>query len=163
MNDYITTELSSAPTAEPSIGASGTITSSGRNGLSARDRERERERKEYEEAHFTRLPGESKAEKRKRRKIEERIEGREGGRREMMGGEDWSGLGGLGDRVSRSIGGGERGKASVLERREKRRRERDREEGQRGDGMGSAVGIGGAFNRRKAVLERRDAKRRRRG
>jgi U3 small nucleolar ribonucleoprotein protein LCP5 len=160
LHSYIRDELSSAPAPEPSIGAQGTITSSGRSGLSVRDRERERERTEYEESHFTRLPGESKAEKRKRRKIEART----GKGREVMGGEDWSGLGGLGERVSRSISGAGGEGRGVLERREKRRRERERErgEGQRGDGRGGNEGIGGAFRRRKEVLEGREAKRRRR-
>lgn len=156
LNEFIQSELSSQPIAEPSIGT--TLTQSGRSTLSARDREREAERTQYEESHFTRLPGESKAERRKRKKSEEKM----GIKRDVMGGEDWSGLGGLGDRVVRSVSGGDRGREreNVLVRREKRRR--DREEGQRGDGMGESIDIGGKFNRKRAIMEGREAKRRRR-
>lgn len=88
----------------------------------------------------------SKAEKKK----EKARRGRES--RDMYGGEDWTGLGGLGDRVSRSVAGGSRG--GVLERREKRKRETG--DGPRGDG----VGIGESFEKRRRVLKGREGKRR---
>lgn len=104
LTEYIDEELSSAPYAQPSIGSNNTILDYGRGGMSQRDREKERERTEYEETNFTRLPGETKAERRKAR-----IRG-EKDRRDMFGGEDWTGLGGFGDRVSRSVGGRGRGR-----------------------------------------------------
>ena len=67
MNEYIDEELSSTPFAQPSIGSNATILQGGRSGMSLKDREKEKERTEYEEKHFTRLPGESKAERRKAR------------------------------------------------------------------------------------------------
>lgn len=148
LTEYIDEELSSAPHAQPSIGSNNTILDYGRGGMSQRDREKERERTEYEEKHFTRLPGESKAERRKARLRGEKD------RRDMFGGEDWTGLGGLGDRVSRSVSGRGDGDG-VLKRREKRR-ERATEDGPRGDGMGEG------FEKRRRILEGREAKRKRR-
>jgi U3 small nucleolar ribonucleoprotein protein LCP5 len=136
MNEYVSSELSSAPQAVPSIGSNRTITDGGRSGLSARERERQRERTEYEERNFTRLPGESKAEKRKRK-----ARGEE--RRDMFGGEDWTGLGGLGDRIERSVAGGKG--EGVLKRREKRRATED---APRSDGLQ----IGDSFEKRRKVL-----------
>jgi U3 small nucleolar ribonucleoprotein protein LCP5 len=136
MNEYVSSELSSAPQAVPSIGSNRTITDGGRSGLSARERERQRERTEYEELNFTRLPGESKAEKRKRK-----ARGEE--RRDMFGGEDWTGLGGLGDRIERSVAGGKG--EGVLKRREKRRATED---APRSDGLQ----IGDSFEKRRKVL-----------
>ena len=106
-----------------------------------------------------RLPGESKAE---RRKARARGEGGVNGGRDMFGGEDWTGLGGLGDRVVRSVkrgrdgedGGGRR--ENVLERRGKRRREReDAPDGPREDGRGELGRIGEAFEKRRKVLQDR--------
>ncbi|ETN44178.1 uncharacterized protein HMPREF1541_10728 [Cyphellophora europaea CBS 101466] len=149
MNEYIDDELSSAPRAQPSIGSNNTIVDRGRGGVSQRDLEKQRERTEYEERNFTRLPGESKAEKRKARKRGE------GERRDMFGGEDWTGLGGLGDRIGRSVTGGE--KEGKLKRREKRRATED---APRGDGLQ----IGDSFEKRRKVLagraDRRSGKRR---
>ena len=147
MNEYIDEEMSSVPRAQPSIGSNNTILQSGRSGLGLKDREKERERTEYEEKHFTRLPGESKAEKRKARARGE------GGRKDVFGGEDWSGLGGLGDRVSRSVSGG--GREGLLKRREKRRATED---GPRGDGR--ELGIGESFDKRRRILEGREGRRR---
>lgn len=152
LDEYITEETSNAPTAQPSIGSNNTITQSGRvhTSMSSRDRDAERERTAYEEASFTRLPAASKADKKKDRARR----AREG--RDMFGGEDWTGLGGLGDRIERSVSGRGGGKGGVLERREKRKRETG--DLPRGDG----VGIGESFEKRRKVLAGRDRKKGRR-
>lgn len=153
MNEYITDELSSAPIAQPSIGSNNTILDRGRTGHTQRDVDKQRERTDYEERHFTRLPGESKAEKRKARK-----RGEGGERRDMFGGEDWTGLGGLGDRIGKSVsGGGVVEREGKLQRREKRRATADLP---RGDGMQ----MGDSFEKRRKVLaaksDRKSSKRR---
>jgi U3 small nucleolar ribonucleoprotein protein LCP5 len=147
LDDYISSELSQAPQAQPSIGSNLTIVNRGRGALSARDRQKEKERTAYEEANFQRLPSESKAERRKARQRGEGV------RRNQYGGEDFVGLGDVGDRVARSVG--EKGKESVMERRAKRRR--DVGDSVRGDGLG----IGDAFEKRRKVADRRAAKKRR--
>jgi len=145
VDEYIDDEVSTAPRAQPSIGSNSTILDRGRGGLSTRDREKLRERTDYEERNFVRLPGESKAEKRKARARGEN-------RRDMFGGEDWTGLGGLGDRINRSVVGRKGEKESVLERREKRKRETV--DGPRGDG----TAIGDAFEKKRKVLQGRAEK-----
>lgn len=150
LDEYVSSELSSAPLAEPSIGSNSTILDRGRGSLSARQREKERERTEYEERNLARLPGESRAEKRKAR-----MKG-EGGARNMYGGEQWVELGEVGDRVARSVGKRRDGGRGVLERREKRRRDD-------GDERGGGVSIGEMFEKRKRVMEGRAEKKARKG
>ena len=58
LDEFIATELSVAPIAEPSIGS--TIISGGRRNRTARERDGENERRLYEEAHFVRLPTDTK-------------------------------------------------------------------------------------------------------
>ncbi|KAL9599431.1 MAG: hypothetical protein Q9219_003868 [cf. Caloplaca sp. 3 TL-2023] len=91
LDTFIREELSSAPVAEPSIGAD--------NGLRGRDAQRERERKEYEELRLVRLPAEGGKKKGKRER--ERIAG---GFEEVLGGAGE----GLGEAVKG--GGGKRRK-----------------------------------------------------
>ncbi|KAL2436385.1 hypothetical protein ABEF95_009472 [Exophiala dermatitidis] len=158
LDEYIDEELSTAPRSQPSIGSNNTILQHGRGAMSSRDREKERERAEYEESNFVRLPAESKAERRKAR-----LRG-QGNQRDMFGGEDWTGLGGLGDRINRTVAGRSRGEgANLLERREKRRRETT--DGPRGDGSSAgAVGIGETFEKRRKIMQQRaEKKNRRRG
>ena len=145
LEEYVNTELSSAPAAQPSIGSSGTILNHGRSSMSARGREKERERTEYEEKNFTRLAKESKADRRKA------LARGEGGRKNMYGGEDFVGLGDLGDGVSRSVG--RKGASSVLERRDKRRREHD--------DMSGGVRMGEGFEKKRRILEGRARKKHR--
>lgn len=161
LDEYIDEELSTAPRAQPSIGSNNTIVKHGRGAMSSRDREKERERQEYEERNFVRLPGESKAERRKARLRGERNQ------RDMFGGEDWTGLGGLGDRIHRTVAGRARGEGTnLLERREKRRR--DTQDGPRGDGSsaaGAAAGgsaIGETFEKRRKIMQQRAEKKARR-
>jgi U3 small nucleolar ribonucleoprotein protein LCP5 len=153
LDEYIDEELSAAPRAQPSIGTGNTIVKHGRGAMSSRDREKERERTEYEERNFVRLPGESKAEKKKAR-----LRG-EGNKRDLFGGEDWTGLGGLGDRINRTVAGRSRNEgSSVLERRQKRGR--DTQDGPRGDGLG----IGESFEKKRKIMQQRaEKKARRRG
>ncbi|KIV79815.1 hypothetical protein PV11_07360 [Exophiala sideris] len=151
LDEYIDEELSTAPRAQPSIGSNSTIVKHGRGTMSSRDREKERERTDYEERNFVRLPAISKAEKRKAR-----LSG-ESNRRDLFGGEDWTGLGGLGDRINRTVAGKARGEGgSVLERREKRRR--DTQDGPRGDG----AAMGDSFEKRRKILQGRAEKKGRR-
>ncbi|RMZ82642.1 hypothetical protein DV738_g1658, partial [Chaetothyriales sp. CBS 135597] len=144
LNEYIDEELSSTPRAQPSIGSNNTILDMGRGGLSQRDREKERERTEYEERNFTRLREPSKKERREARRKGQL------NNRDVFGGEDWTGLGGLGDRLSKSVTLGRRERDSVLKRREKRRATEDLP---RGDGTGT--GIGDSFEKKRRVLEAR--------
>jgi U3 small nucleolar ribonucleoprotein protein LCP5 len=157
LDEYIDEELSSAPRAQHSIGSTSTMTEHGRKSISAREAEKQRERTDYEERNFTRLPGESKAE---RRKAKQR--GEKDGGRDMFGGEDWTGLGGLGDRVSKSVAG-RAGGGGLMERREKRRRETV--DSPRGDGRdGGGMGIGESFEKRRRTMQHRaDKKTRRKG
>jgi U3 small nucleolar ribonucleoprotein protein LCP5 len=158
LDEYIDEELSSAPRAQHSIGSTSTMTEHGRKSISAREAEKQRERTDYEERNFTRLPGESIAE---RRKAKQR--GEKDGGRDMFGGEDWTGLGGLGDRVSKSVAGRAGGGGGLMERREKRRRETV--DSPRGDGRdGGGMGIGESFEKRRRTMQHRaDKKTRRKG
>lgn len=81
LDEFIATELSSAPIAEPSIGS--TIISGGRRNKTQRERDDEAERRAYEESHFIRLPKESKNDGAKKGG-----RARDGG----FGGEEWRNL-----------------------------------------------------------------------
>lgn len=109
VDEYINTELSGAPIAEPSIGT--TIVSGGRRVKGAAERAREAERAEYEESNFVRLPKESKKVEAERRRKD----------RGVFGGEEMRGLGEMGDRVGRMTG--------------KRKVARETVDGQRGEGF----------------------------
>ncbi|KAL8779551.1 MAG: hypothetical protein Q9213_006879, partial [Squamulea squamosa] len=61
LDTFVREELSTAPLAEPSIGAG--------TGLRGRDAEKERERKEYEELRLVRLPSEGEKKKGRRERI----------------------------------------------------------------------------------------------
>lgn len=134
IDEFVTTEMSSAPIAEPSIGS--TIQRSGRHVLSQKEREEERERREYEEMNLVRLPKESKQERAKRRR-------QEGG----FGGEEFRLLGESADRIEkltrRAAGSG---RSSVLEKSRKRKHTED---GPRDDG----TAIGQIFEKRRKKIE----------
>ncbi|KAI1141994.1 hypothetical protein F5Y05DRAFT_369384 [Hypoxylon sp. FL0543] len=151
MDEYISTELSTMPVAEPSVGT--TIVSGGRKVKTASERREEDRRREYEETNFVRLPKESKKDRAKRRKIE----GRSG--KMNFGGEDWRDLGEGVDRIERLTrrkeGGG--GTKALLEKSRKRGRETT--DSGRGSGLSSNTReIGDRFNKRLKVMEggRRD-------
>ncbi|KAF1979751.1 hypothetical protein BU23DRAFT_104424 [Bimuria novae-zelandiae CBS 107.79] len=133
LDEFVATELSAAPIAQPSIGS--TILEGGRRTKSDRERREEAERREYEESNYVRLPAKTKKELAKGR-------GRERG---GFGGEEWRGLGAGLERIERltqkkgATGG-------TLERS----RKRPVEDGPRGSG----AGIGEAFEKRRKVVAR---------
>jgi len=90
LDEFIATELSSAPLVEPSIGS--TIISGGRRNMSQRERDEQAERRAYEEAHFVRLPKESKKQRTKKGD-----RSRNGG----FGGEEWRNLSAGLDRIGK--------------------------------------------------------------
>lgn len=136
MDEFISTELSSAPMPEPSIGS--TIQSRGRNSYkSARERETDEQRRTYEESNFVRLPGESKKERAKKA-------GAGGMRRQEYGGEEWRGLGEGAERIDALTRKRDRGASGVLQRS----RKRGVEDGLRG---GDGVRIGEAFEKRRRL------------
>jgi U3 small nucleolar ribonucleoprotein protein LCP5 len=135
LDEFIATELSSAPIAEPSIGS--TITHGGRHTKSEKERREENERREYEESNFTRLAPKSKKEKRKEDK------GRSQG---GFGGEEWRGLGAGIDRIERLTQKKEGSGKGSLEKS----RKRPVEDGPRGSGSAA----GDAFAKRQKVVSR---------
>jgi U3 small nucleolar ribonucleoprotein protein LCP5 len=143
LDEFVNTELSTAPLAEPSIGS--TIVDRGRTVKSEKTKQEEKERREYEERNYVRLPKESKKDRAKK-----------GGRKDAgYGGEEWRGLGeGIDriDRLTKRKGGEPRG---ALEKSRKRPTE---------DGPRSSGGIeaGQGFQKRLKTLDggRRDRGRR---
>lgn len=151
MDEFVQSELSAAPLAEPSVGT--TIVQGGRKTKTAAQRRTEDERREYEETNYVRLPKESKKDRAARAKAE----GRSG--RMTFGGEEWHNLGEGVDRIDRLTqkkagAGGGRGGGGVRALLEKsRKRGIETTDGPRGSGM-----IGERFQKRVKVLEsgRRD-------
>ncbi|KAF2853674.1 hypothetical protein T440DRAFT_465447 [Plenodomus tracheiphilus IPT5] len=134
LDEFIATELSGAPIAEPSIGS--TITQGGRHTKSEKERREENERREYEESNFTRLAPESKKEQAKKLAKQ-----RSGG----FGGEEWRSLGAGIDRIER-LTQKKGGKLGSLEQSRKR---------PVGDGpRGSGSAAGDAFEKRRKVVSR---------
>lgn len=133
LDEFIATELSSAPIAEPSIGS--TITHGGRHTKSEKERREENERREYEESNFTRLAPESKKDAAKRGRRQD------GG----FGGEEWRGLSAGIDRIER-LTQKKGGNLGSLEKSRKR---------PVGDGpRGSGSAAGDAFEKRRKVVAR---------
>lgn len=121
LDEFLSTELSTAPLAEPSIGSG--IVEGGRRSKSEKEKKIEKERREYEERNYLRLPKESKKERTKKG----------GGKDAGYGGEEWRGLGeGIDriDRLTRRKGGEAR---NLLEKS----RKRPVDDGPRGSGMES--------------------------
>ena len=142
LDEFVSTELSSAPLAEPSIGS--TIVSGGRRSKSEKERKDEAERKEYEEKNFVRLPKESKKERAKKR-----------GRTDAgYGGEEWRGLGEGIDRIERLT----KRKSGEARGALEKSRKRAVEDGPRASG---GVELGQGFRKRLKALDgkRRDRKR----
>ncbi|KAJ3527372.1 hypothetical protein NM208_g10731 [Fusarium decemcellulare] len=148
MEEFVSTELSAAPLAEPSIGT--TIVQGGRKMKTDSERKEEAERREYEEMNFTRLPKESKKDKAQKAKQA----GRSG--RMQFGGEEWHNLGEGVDRIDRLTKRKQAGSNVRALLDKSRKRGIDTTDGPRGSGMGP--GIGERFNKRVKVLEagRRD-------
>ncbi|PHH49376.1 hypothetical protein CFIMG_007809RA00001 [Ceratocystis fimbriata CBS 114723] len=141
MEEYLEDEFSTAPSALPSIGT--TIAERGRKVKTAAERKVEAERREYEETNFTRLPKESK----KQRKQRMMTEGRSN--KMSFGGEEWRELGDGVDRIERlTKRKGGTGSKALLERSRKRAH----------DSGGRGAEMGDRFQKRLKVLEggRRD-------
>jgi U3 small nucleolar ribonucleoprotein protein LCP5 len=136
VDEYIATEFSEAPAAQPSIGS--TIAAGGRRTKSAKQMAEEAARREYEETNLVRLPKESKKELRKK-----------GGRQREsgFGGEEWRGLGESVDRIA-DLTRRKGGKESALDRSRKRRAVED---GPRGSGSG----MGDAFEAKRRRMAKR--------
>ncbi|KAF2027229.1 hypothetical protein EK21DRAFT_91661 [Setomelanomma holmii] len=134
LDEFIATELSSAPIAEPSIGS--TIVNGGRHTKSEKERREENERREYEESNFTRLAPISKKEQAKKRG-----RGQDGG----FGGEEWRSLSAGIDRIDR-LTQKKSGKLGSLEKS----RKRPTSDGPRGSGSVA----GDAFEKRRKVVAR---------
>lgn len=142
MDEFISTEFSSAPLAQPSIGSG--IVEGGRRSKSERERKEEIERREYEERNYTRLPKESKKERAKK-----------GGRKNAgYGGEEWRGLVDGIDRIDRLTKRKSGEGRNVLEKSRKRAAE--------GEGRSGGAEIGKGFEKRLKALDggRRDRGRR---
>ncbi|KAJ4854838.1 sas10/Utp3/C1D family domain-containing protein [Trichoderma breve] len=143
MEEFVASELSSAPIAEPSIGT--TIVQGGRRMKTQQERKDEQERTEYEETNFTRLPKESKKERAKKAKQA----GRSG--RMQFGGEEWHNLGEGVDRIDRLTkrkeGGAGSGVRAMLEK--SRKRGGDTEDGPRGSGHQ----MGERFHKKARLME----------
>jgi len=139
MDEFVASELSGVPLAEPSIGT--TIVQGGRKMKTSRERADEAERQAYEETNFVRLPKESKKDRAKKN--------REAGHSSRMtfGGEEWHNLGEGVDRIDRLTkrkeGGRGAGVRAMLEK--SRKRGIDTTDGPRGSGSGA---IGEQFNKR---------------
>ncbi|KAK5130009.1 hypothetical protein LTR08_002564 [Meristemomyces frigidus] len=134
VDEYISTELSTAPVAQPSIGS--TITAGGRKNKDAYQLRKEAERQEYEETNLVRLPKEAQK--------------KNGGRSEKggFGGEEWRDLGASVDRIG-DLTRRKGGKDGALEKSRKRRTVED---GPRDSGTG---GIGEAFDVKRRRLEKK--------
>ncbi|MCJ1327268.1 hypothetical protein MMC10_003936 [Thelotrema lepadinum] len=142
VEEYLTS-ISTAPTAEPSIGSA--IHSRAKKGrqeqMTSRELAAVDERKRYEEENLVRLPGITKKEKR-RLGAERRGKG-------GFGGEEWQGLGEGADRVVEATRGKGEGRGA-LERSRKRAREgADNDEGREGRSISEG------FERKKKRLEAR--------
>ncbi|KAM0265154.1 hypothetical protein ACHAQJ_000307 [Trichoderma viride] len=144
MDEFIASELSAAPVAEPSIGT--TIVQGGRRMKSTQERRDEAERVEYEETNFTRLPTQSKKERAKKAKQADRSG------RMQFGGEEWHNLGEGIDRIDRLTkrkeGGTGSGVRAMLEK--SRKRGPDTEDGPRGSGHQM---MGDRFHKKARLLD----------
>lgn len=148
VEEFVNSELSAAPLAEPSIGT--TIVQGGRKMKTADDRKEEAERREYEEMNFVRLPTASKKDKAKKA----RQDGRAG--RMQFGGEEWHDLGEGVDRIDRLTkrkDGGRGGNVRAMLDKS-RKRGRDTTDGPRASGHE----MGDRYNKKVKMLEggRRD-------
>ncbi|KAL6862920.1 hypothetical protein ACO1O0_003163 [Amphichorda felina] len=147
MDEFVASELSTAPLAEPSIGT--TIVQGGRKMKTAREQADEAERRDYEENNFVRLPAQSKKDRAKKN--------RESGANNRMnfGGEEWHNLGEGIDRIDRLTKRKEGGRGSNVRAMLEKSRKRgiDTTDGPRGSGQ-----IGERYSKRVKVLEggRRD-------
>ncbi|KAL3480856.1 Sas10/Utp3/C1D family-domain-containing protein [Aspergillus californicus] len=134
IDEFVSAEMSSAPTAEPSIGS--TIVSGGRHTKSKKEREHEADQTRYEETNFIRLAKGSKKEEAKKA-ASLRARG-------TFGGEEWRGLTEGADRITK-LTTRAKGSGSALDRSRKRK---PTEDGHRGD-----VGVGQIFEKRRKKID----------
>jgi U3 small nucleolar ribonucleoprotein protein LCP5 len=152
INEYIADELSTAPSALPSVGSN--VLFGGRKVKSASEREEEQRRREFEETNFVRLPKESKKQRVEKNKMERRSA------KMSFGGEEWRDLGDGVDRIdklTRPKGGNSRSTKALLEK--SRKRGRDTIDSNRGSGLSeNTKEIGERFNKKLKIMEggRRD-------
>ncbi|KAI0521408.1 Sas10/Utp3/C1D family protein [Xylaria bambusicola] len=152
MNEYIADELSTAPSALPSVGSN--VTFGGRKVKTTSEREEEQRRQEFEETNFIRLPKEGKKQRAEKNKQERRSA------KMSFGGEEWRDLGEGVDRINkltRQREGGGRSTKALLEKSRKRGRETT--DSNRGSGLNSDTReIGERFSKKVKVMEggRRD-------
>jgi U3 small nucleolar ribonucleoprotein protein LCP5 len=134
LDDFITTQLSSAPLSEPSIGTN--IVRSGRGPhQSEREARIENQRREYEESHLVRLPKPSKKMSREeRRRYKSEAEN-------SFGGEDWRAIGDL----NAALLGGSKKSGGALERSRKRK----------DDGNAGGFCVGERYEGRKRMASKR--------
>ncbi|KAI0477973.1 U3 small nucleolar ribonucleoprotein lcp5-like protein [Xylaria cf. heliscus] len=152
INEYIADELSTAPSALPSVGSN--VVFGGRKVKTASEREEEQRRREFEETNFVRLPKESKKQRAEKNRQERRSA------KMSFGGEEWRDLGEGVDRIdklTRRKEGGGRSTKALLEKSRKRGRETT--DSGRGSGLSSDTReIGERFSKKVKVMEggRRD-------
>jgi U3 small nucleolar ribonucleoprotein protein LCP5 len=140
LDEFIATELSTAPLAEPSIGS--TIVSGGRRVKGQRERDEEADRSHFEEEMLMRLPAVSKKEKARKGQTE-----RGGG----FGGEEWRDLGAGLDRIE-NLTKRKGGSGGQLDK--SRKRKIDVADGPRDSGA-IGNGIGNDFAKRKRTVMKR--------
>jgi U3 small nucleolar ribonucleoprotein protein LCP5 len=132
LEEFVNTEMSETPYAQPSIGAN--IIEGGRRSQSDKEKREAQERKEYEERNYVRLPKLSKKERKKK-----------GAPKDAgYGGEEWRGLGEGVERIERLT------KRSETTSALQKSRKRAAEEGPR-PGGGAVVGEG--FQKRIKTLD----------
>jgi U3 small nucleolar ribonucleoprotein protein LCP5 len=121
LDEFIATELSTAPMAEPSIGS--TIRAGGRHTLSQRERDTDADRRRYEEENFTRLPAASKKERAKQGKPN----------RSAFGGEEWKNLGHGLDRIDKLTKRSSSGAGMLARSRKRAVQDSPRDSGEQSD------------------------------
>ncbi|RKF77790.1 Uncharacterized protein C18B11.06 [Golovinomyces cichoracearum] len=136
VDEFINTEMSTAPITEPSIGSN--IVNGGRRNLTEKERNEEKERREYEERNYVRLPTLSKKERAKKR----------GSRRDPgYGGEEWRGLGEGIDRIEKLTSKKNGDRNSFLDKSRKRPNEDESRE--------NGIMVGQGFQKKLKRLDKR--------
>ncbi|KAI0798824.1 Sas10/Utp3/C1D family protein [Xylaria sp. FL0064] len=151
INEYIADELSTAPSALPSVGSN--VAFGGRKVKTASEREEEQRRREFEETNFVRLPKEGKKQRAERNRQERRSA------KMSFGGEEWRDLGEGVDRINKLTRQKEGGRSTKALLEKSRKRGRDTTDSNRGSGLsGDTREIGERFSKKLKVMEggRRD-------
>ncbi|KAI1300950.1 U3 small nucleolar ribonucleoprotein lcp5-like protein [Xylaria venustula] len=147
MNEYIADELSTAPSALPSVGSN--VVFGGRKVKTTAEREEEQRRREFEETNFVRLPKEGKKQRAEKNKQERRSN------KMSFGGEEWRDLGEGVDRINKLTRQKEGGRSTKALLEKSRKRGRETADSGRGSGLSSETReIGERFNKKVKVMER---------